>query len=55
MTRRTERWPAGTPCWVDLATPDLAAAREFYGALLGWSFVDVGPEFGGYLHLRRRR
>ncbi|EHY90705.1 VOC family protein [Saccharomonospora azurea] len=26
----------GTPCWVDLATPDTAAACEFYGRLLGW-------------------
>ena len=29
---------AGTVCWVDLLTPDLARARAFYGALFGWSF-----------------
>lgn len=41
-------WPAGTPCWVDLAVPDVAAATQFYGAVLGWSFVDTGEEYGGY-------
>lgn len=30
----------GTPCWVDLATTDLAGAREFYSGLFGWDFVD---------------
>jgi uncharacterized protein len=41
-------WPAGTPCWVDLAVPDVAAATAFYGDVLGWSFVDSGEEFGHY-------
>lgn len=41
-------WPAGTPCWVDLAVPDVPRATEFYTAVLGWSFVDTGAEFGGY-------
>jgi predicted enzyme related to lactoylglutathione lyase len=49
MTRRTEPWPAGTPCWADLATPDLAAARAFYAELLSWSYTESGEEFGGYL------
>jgi hypothetical protein len=31
----------GTPCWVDLATTDQAAAKEFYGSLLGWSWDDM--------------
>lgn len=29
----------GTVVWVDLQTPDLVAARKFYGQLFGWSFV----------------
>lgn len=49
MPVRHEPWPAGTPCWVDLATADLPAARTFYGAVLGWTFEDSGPEYGGYL------
>lgn len=28
--------PAGTPCWVELASTDTAAAREFYSGLFGW-------------------
>lgn len=38
MTTR-DRALHGTMSWVDLQTPDLDAARKFYGALLGWSFV----------------
>ncbi len=38
----------GTPCWVDLGTPDVAAAAAFYGDLLGWQ-VEIGPaEMGHY-------
>ncbi|MEY7971371.1 VOC family protein [Saccharomonospora xinjiangensis] len=28
----------GSPCWVELATPDVPAACAFYGALFGWEF-----------------
>lgn len=38
----------GTPCWVDLAVPDLDASKEFYAAVFGWTFVDSGEEFGHY-------
>jgi predicted enzyme related to lactoylglutathione lyase len=48
MSHRDTPWPAGTPCWVDLAAPDLTVATEFYGAVIGWSFVDSGEEFGHY-------
>jgi predicted enzyme related to lactoylglutathione lyase len=38
----------GTPCWVDLAAPDLQAAIDFYRELFGWQ-GEVGPEeLGGY-------
>lgn len=30
----------GTPSWIDLATPDPAAARDFYGSLFGWEFSE---------------
>jgi predicted enzyme related to lactoylglutathione lyase len=39
MPARTEYAP-GTPSWTDLATPDLAASRQFYGELFGWEFTD---------------
>jgi predicted enzyme related to lactoylglutathione lyase len=31
----------GTFSWVELATPNSDAAKEFYGELFGWSFNDV--------------
>ena len=48
MSTRTSPWPAGTPCWVDLAAPDPPAAFAFYAGLLGWQ-VRPGPlQAGGY-------
>lgn len=40
----------GTPCWVDLGTPDIERSVDFYSGLLGW---DVPPsenaeQTGGY-------
>lgn len=32
----------GMPCWFELATNDLAAAEDFYAAVLGWTFADSG-------------
>ncbi|MCO5322896.1 MAG: VOC family protein [Microthrixaceae bacterium] len=37
MARVTSH-PNGVPSWTDLATPDPAAAQQFYGELFGWSF-----------------
>ncbi|MFC5994969.1 VOC family protein [Pseudonocardia hispaniensis] len=48
MPIRETRWPVGTPCWADLSVPDLTAATEFYGSVLGWSFVDTGEQYGHY-------
>ncbi|MBO3748534.1 VOC family protein [Streptosporangiaceae bacterium NEAU-GS5] len=39
----------GTPCWVDLGSPDLGAASDFYGALFGWHFEETEE---GYLQAR---
>jgi predicted enzyme related to lactoylglutathione lyase len=48
VSTRDERWPQGTPNWVDLTTPDLAASNEFYRTLFGWEIVDTGEEGGHY-------
>ncbi len=50
MVDRNVPWPAGTPCWVDLLTGDLGAARLFYEQLFGWTFTaGADPErTGGY-------
>jgi uncharacterized protein len=37
----------GTPCWVDLASPDIAACTAFYPALFGWT-AHSAPQSGGY-------
>lgn len=45
--------PHGAPAWIDLATPDVAHARDFYGALLGWTADEPDPRFGGYITFRK--
>jgi predicted enzyme related to lactoylglutathione lyase len=47
MTTRDTPWPDGTPCWIDLMTTDIDAARTFYGDLFGWQF-EIGPAETGY-------
>lgn len=39
MPVRTQHAP-GTPSWIDLATPDLTASKQFYGSLFGWDVHD---------------
>ena len=34
--------------YVELAVPDLAAAKRFYEAAFAWSFTDYGPEYAGF-------
>jgi uncharacterized protein len=37
------------PAWVDLASSDPAASREFYSKLFGWQVeVNPDPQYGGY-------
>jgi predicted enzyme related to lactoylglutathione lyase len=48
MGERTEYQP-GTPCWVDLGSPNAEEAAAFYGGLFGWTAaMDPRPEAGGY-------
>lgn len=47
MTETTASAP-GSPVWVDLGVPDLAAVQGFYTALFGWQFEDMGPGYGNY-------
>lgn len=43
----------GTPCWADVMVDDLGRAKDFYGALLGWTFEDLPAEAGGYVMARK--
>ncbi len=37
------------PIWIDLASSDPAASREFYAKLFGWQVeVNPDPQYGGY-------
>jgi predicted enzyme related to lactoylglutathione lyase len=40
--------PTGQFTWTDVGTPDIDAAKSFYGGLFGWEFEGGGEEFGGY-------
>jgi uncharacterized protein len=54
MPERSSYEP-GTPCWVDVGVPDIAAAVAFYSGLFGWTVeLSDDPETGGYgqFHLR---
>src|SRR3990170_6063192 len=40
---------ANKPAWVDLASSDAAASRDFYAKLFDWQVeVDPDPQYGGY-------
>lgn len=42
-------YPPGTPCWVELSSPDPDASAAFYGDVIGWSATEPGSaETGGY-------
>lgn len=48
MATHTQKWPPGTPCWVEIMVGDLARSQAFYGSVLGWEFEDLGEEYGHY-------
>lgn len=54
MSERTNYAP-GTPCWVDLATPDVEGAAVFYGSLFGWEVPELpnSAEMGGYRRAKK--
>src|ERR1700753_1018478 len=43
----------GTFCWVELATTDQAAAKEFYAALFGWVADDRPVGEGSYYSMQQ--
>jgi predicted enzyme related to lactoylglutathione lyase len=46
MGERTQYTP-GTFSWTDFSTPDVAAAKGFYGGLFGWEAEDLEVPGGG--------
>jgi predicted enzyme related to lactoylglutathione lyase len=53
MTTMTS-YANGVPSWVDLATPDLGAAKEFYATLFGWDYDDQPTDGPGDYTMARR-
>jgi len=52
-----DKHPAGSFCWIELATTDQTAAKKFYNALFGWEVNDMpmGPnEFYTIFRLQGR-
>ncbi len=41
--------PLGAPAWIDLTTPDVEAAADFYSRLLGWELESVDTPVGRYV------
>ena len=37
-------YPEGVPAWADLATTDVATAREFYQSIFGWTYTEPDSE-----------
>ncbi len=50
---KTPTFAPGTPIWVDLGTPDLAASTRFYSQLFGWQGEDTGEQTGHYTMMRQ--
>ena len=47
----------GAFCWVELATPDAEASKNFYSELLGWTWTDMpmSDSMVYTMHFHRRR
>jgi predicted enzyme related to lactoylglutathione lyase len=49
---KIESYAPGSFCWADLATGDLAAAKQFYAEMFGWTSFDMQTPGGPYTILR---
>jgi len=49
MPQFTEHAP-GSPCWVDLMSPDVDASKDFYVAVFGWDATDSFDDDGNRIY-----
>lgn len=54
MSRR-DGYEPGTPCWVDLMSPDVDASISFYTALFGWDAEDQYDDEGNRIYTNLMR
>lgn len=52
-TTTTPTYAPGTPIWIDLGTPDVAASSRFYSQLFDWQAEDLGEAMGHYTMMRQ--
>lgn len=45
--------PLGAPVWIELSTSDPDRAKDFYSRLFGWTWQDLGEEFGHYVNFSK--
>ncbi|MEV7183596.1 VOC family protein [Kitasatospora sp. NPDC093102] len=51
----TTAFPIGSPCWLDLGSPDIPATARFYGQVFGWTFQEIPDAMGyGFVQLNGR-
>lgn len=53
MSTRTSYEP-GTPCWIDLMTPDVDESKTFYSDLFGWDARDEFDDEGSRIYTNFR-
>jgi predicted enzyme related to lactoylglutathione lyase len=44
----TTHYLPGSPCWVDVSSPDVETSISFYTRLFGWDSISLGPEHRQY-------
>ena len=54
MTTMTS-YPHSVPSWIDLATPDPAASKDFYGELFGWDYEEEPTDQEGVHYVMARK
>lgn len=48
---RVDHYETGTPCWIDLSTPDPDGAVTFYTTVFGWDHEPMPAATGGTYHM----
>ncbi|TMR96154.1 VOC family protein [Nonomuraea basaltis] len=44
----TTHYLSGTPCWIDVNSPDVERSNAFYTGVFGWRSITLGPEHRDY-------
>lgn len=44
-------YDAGTPCWIDLMSPDVDASKDFYATVFGWETEDQFDPEGNRIYV----